>query len=241
MLDNRIVFIHSVDEKTLVPKRLIRYIKIMRSLGYRFVSVKDIMSSNTKKKCIALTIDDGYKNNIMNLLPILKKYNVPALLFISTGLLDLPANDQRLIKTKCYPDQQMMSHEDVNLWIKEGHEIGFHTHNHVDLYRLDEITIEKDFRDGMSVFKNNGWSLKYFAYPFGFIPKNKEHFESLLSEYSFENAFGVTWGKVNPEDAYYVNRVGIGSKEHTLWSVAKSIGLLDRYFFKKRVYKEQIK
>lgn len=42
-----------------------------------------------KKKTIALTFDDGYENNYAHVLPLLKKYNFPATIFIISQCLDL--------------------------------------------------------------------------------------------------------------------------------------------------------
>jgi len=47
-----------------------------------------IKSNSIKKNCAVITFDDGYKNNIRNALPILKKYRMPATFFVSTGFLD---------------------------------------------------------------------------------------------------------------------------------------------------------
>lgn len=37
------------------------------------------------RKAVVLTFDDGYKNNYLYAYPILKKYNVPAIIYLSTG------------------------------------------------------------------------------------------------------------------------------------------------------------
>ncbi len=52
--------------------------------GYSFISPNQILAGlDVNKKYAMLTFDDGYYNNTLSL-PILKKYDVPALFFIST-------------------------------------------------------------------------------------------------------------------------------------------------------------
>lgn len=54
--------------------------------NYNVISLNDYFSKNFKKDTlnIALTFDDGYLNNYTYVIPILKKYNVPANFYIST-------------------------------------------------------------------------------------------------------------------------------------------------------------
>ncbi len=40
------------------------------------------------KKTVVLTFDDGHENNYFEAFPILKKYNFPATIFLSTGFMD---------------------------------------------------------------------------------------------------------------------------------------------------------
>lgn len=239
MFEKRIVAIHSISDQNLSQNRLIHYIRTMRFLGYKFVSVDTILSDKQNGKLLALTVDDGYKSCIKNLIPVLEKYKIPALMFLPTQLLGLPENHDELLKNECYRNESIMSVEDVNLWVHKGFDIGFHTGKHIDLYYHEDQEIEKDFREGMDIFRKNGWETKYFAYPKGFLPKNRNLFEGLLREYNIEFAFTINWGRINSEEPFYVNRVCLGNHEPFLWSILKTIGAGDAYFRKKRVYKEQ--
>lgn len=58
---------------------------------YNPVSLRDlagaVIAGNVPDKAIAITFDDGYVDNLVWALPLLKKYYVPATVFITTGLI----------------------------------------------------------------------------------------------------------------------------------------------------------
>ena len=51
--------------------------------AYNIVSINSSWD-NIKEKSLAITFDDGYVDNYIYALPILEKYNIPAIFFIST-------------------------------------------------------------------------------------------------------------------------------------------------------------
>ena len=77
--DNNLVVSKSIFEKQ------IQYI----TKNFKPITIGNIFNDNslTEKK-IVITFDDGYKDNIVNALPILKKYNCPAIIYVTTGFLD---------------------------------------------------------------------------------------------------------------------------------------------------------
>lgn len=56
---------------------------------FRCVSLATLLAETARGKIppytVALTFDDGYRNNLTHALPILRRYKVPATLFITTG------------------------------------------------------------------------------------------------------------------------------------------------------------
>lgn len=57
---------------------------------FNIVSIDELLklNTNTSKKNLAITFDDGYKDNLINALPILEKYNLPATIYITTRFLE---------------------------------------------------------------------------------------------------------------------------------------------------------
>jgi len=51
---------------------------------------KSHIKSNHRKKTLAITFDDGYENNYTNAFPVLKKYNIPATIFVVADCIQNP-------------------------------------------------------------------------------------------------------------------------------------------------------
>ncbi len=71
----------------LVFERQIAYL----SQHFRCVSLSVLLDEIARGKIpphtVALTFDDGYRNNLTHALPILRRYNIPATLFITSGFI----------------------------------------------------------------------------------------------------------------------------------------------------------
>jgi len=62
----------------------------LKNNGHTFIHFSDLKNKETKKlsKPTIIFFDDGFKDVLVNALPILKKHNIPATIFITTGLID---------------------------------------------------------------------------------------------------------------------------------------------------------
>ncbi len=49
--------------------------------------VEGIKNGNLRRGSVAITLDDGYRDNYMNAYPILKRYDIPATIFLTSGII----------------------------------------------------------------------------------------------------------------------------------------------------------
>ena len=77
---------HSINSNhpaSVRPKDFEKQIKWLKD-NYSIVNLWDPL--NFQEDSVAITFDDGYEDNFIYAFPILKKYNCPATIFVTTGL-----------------------------------------------------------------------------------------------------------------------------------------------------------
>ncbi|WP_224981913.1 polysaccharide deacetylase family protein [Geomonas agri] len=70
------------------PERFSSHIEWMKNIGEITDYHRILEDNQTKKPLFALTFDDGWKDNYTNAFPIIKKQDVPALIFIATDAVE---------------------------------------------------------------------------------------------------------------------------------------------------------
>ena len=147
--------------------------EMMRELKkrYEIVSLQSLIKvinegRALKGKVVVVTFDDGYKDNIDCAAPILKKYNIPATFFVTTGYINtemvFPWDRDSTTKNP------LMTWDEVRELDKMGFEIGAHTVSHADLgvISLEEARREVRFAK-QHIESELGKKVISFAFPFG--------------------------------------------------------------------------
>ncbi len=127
----------------------------------------DSLLSNDVKTGVAITFDDGMKSVYQNALPILKKHEAPAHLFLPTGIID---GDHQITKDLTTPlPYEILDWKEVEALHSAGVRIESHTHTHPDIRLLTVEQIAEECGKADEIIHSRlGRRPRYFAYPFGY-------------------------------------------------------------------------
>lgn len=106
----------------------------------------------------AITFDDGWRDNLSVAWPILKRYDMPATVFLVSSWVDEAARE---------PNGFLTPHE-VRCLTEEGMKFGAHTNTHPSLPGLDDDEVTREMARSKEATSDwSGRRCTYFAYPFG--------------------------------------------------------------------------
>ena len=179
--------------------------KFLKDMGFKSLTLdemNDYMNGKLKvgKKSVLITFDDGYRSNYEYAFPILKKYNLNAVVFI-IGKETLNNNDtyfnKELIEKskKKYPNIEFASHS-----------FDMHDNHGARIMNYEEIL--NDFNEQKKVINT-----KYFAYPYG---EYNDNMVNALKKYDYNLAFGFGYNTkfkkaYKTDNKYVIPRLSINS------------------------------
>ncbi len=115
---------------------------------------------------LAITFDDGYRDNFDNAAPVLERLGLPATFFVITQWMGSGVTawwDQGLSAPHPW-----MTWEQVRALHRRGFEIGAHTRTHADLGRVGEAEATEEIVGGRRDLERQlGAPVDLFAYPYG--------------------------------------------------------------------------
>jgi len=213
-----IITFHRVNdyEKNPLTTSTTMFEKMMYEIGRRYqpVSLETLVDEikNGRKlrpKNVAITFDDGYRDNFLNAIPILREYHLPATFFITSGYINsskiFPWDEGSLV------EHPMMSWDQVRELCRLGFEIGAHTINHVDLRKVPvKLAREEIGGSKAQIEREISRAVKAFSVPFGDTSSISRDIIGVVREAGFECCFSAHGGKVTKDsDLFELHRVPV--------------------------------
>jgi len=198
------------------PEMFERQLIWLRDNEFKFVTLSELAIAKPGGKLVALTFDDGYADNLLNALPLLKKYQARATLY----LVAVRDDTDWSAKKKAHHDsgelvrEPKLTDEQVRAMLDSGCiELGAHTLTHANLPKRDEQQRRAEIRDSkLRLEQLFGVKVSSFAYPFG-IWEQKDR--DLVAESGFTTAVTTDAG-IDPlpfPDPLAIKRVKVSGKE----------------------------
>ncbi len=185
---------HSIGEQkdwdsymVVAPKVFEQHLQKLQVLGYHMVTVAQLTErlrrGDSVDKYVAISFDDGYKDNYTHALPLLKKYNAKATFHLI----------EQKIGGSIYMDAAQ-----IRELLQAGMEIGSHTMSHHQLAEIDPKYLEWEI--GVSKYalekRFPGLQVRTLAYPNGSV---NAQVIAALKKYGYEQALTGHTGSVNQE------------------------------------------
>tara|TARA_R110002050_G_scaffold9504_1_gene32890 strand:+ start:32240 stop:32992 length:753 start_codon:yes stop_codon:yes gene_type:complete len=207
-LHPRILMYHSVNDDignnhpdlVVTPENFRRHLAYLQQRGYQFLTMSEMISGDYDSvPRVALTFDDGFKDNYTEMFPILKEFGAKATIYLCP---DMPNIDKLTDKQI----QEMQASGSI--------EFGAHTMTHINLSQVsDEIAIYEITESKKYVEKITGKACPSFAYPFGRLNDRVAEF---VEKAGFASAVVVKKGIESIGDKYRIKRLSILRKTNVL-------------------------
>lgn len=184
---------HSVSEagnKYTISQEVVKEQLLKMKKYADFVSLDEIIDNSTRQKrnrpLISLTIDDGYAD-VMDLLPFVKKHNIPVALFVLS-------DPEKANRTELDHTGRLLTWNEIKILHKNGWTIGCHSATHADFHSLTVEQLRYEIQKAkVRIEKQLRSPVNYFAYPKGVW--NKQIAEA-VTKAGFTAAFTVMPGCV---------------------------------------------
>jgi peptidoglycan/xylan/chitin deacetylase (PgdA/CDA1 family) len=124
-------------------------------------------TAGAAQRLVAVTFDDGYRDNATVAAPILRSLDLPACFFVSTDLIDSTRPFPHDVVQR-RPPQEHLTWADVRSLLAQGFEVGSHTCTHADMGAVPLEEAERELRGSRARLERElGIPVRLFAFPYG--------------------------------------------------------------------------
>ncbi|MFF3345088.1 polysaccharide deacetylase family protein [Streptomyces sp. NPDC002779] len=153
---------------TVTPERLGEQLGRLRRRGLRGVSVAALLAARARGEghgLVGLTFDDGYADFVDHALPVLRRHDCGATLFVLPGRL---GGDNAW--DPLGPRKPLLTADGIRHAAEAGVEIGSHGLTHVDLTQADDDLLRAETAESRAVLSElTGAPVDGFCYPYGTV------------------------------------------------------------------------
>jgi len=169
LMFHRVARLAAYDQLTVTPERFEQQIATLVSRS-RVISlaraVAELEAGGPRAPGVVLTFDDGYRDNLVHALPVLRRHGLPATIFLTARFVDGTMRHPR------YPEETGQLHLDWNdvsaMASEPGITFGSHTLTHPFLSRLGDAEVAREIADSRrEIAERIGTEVEFFCYPSG--------------------------------------------------------------------------
>ena len=162
---------HPSDRLTVDPRTFERQMALLAASGRPVIRLEDALpalrgTAALPPRAVAITFDDGFRDNYDFALPVLDKLKMPATFFVVTDHVGTNRCIERY--EGCCEDDRVLSWGQVGEMRARGHAIGGHSRSHRELGHLpDDDVVDEVAGCRREIEARTGVAPRLFCYPRG--------------------------------------------------------------------------
>ncbi len=203
------------------PEIFERQVKYLVDNGWHFFTMSELIVQKDylPKRSVAITFDDGYEDNYIHALPILKKYGAKATVYLVVDRHNREWSSKRKAKNssgELMREPKLTDDQIKEMIQSELIEIGSHTLTHDNLVQLDDERKESEIRESKEKIEESfNVECESFCYPFG-LYKNDDW--KLVRDAGYSNATTTNIGidNIKVANPYLLKRITVSGKDNFL-------------------------
>ncbi len=169
LMYHRVARLGAYDQLTVTPERFEQQIAALasrwRPIGLP-AAVDQLEAGTPAANAVAVTFDDGYRDNLVHALPVLRRHRVPATIFVTARFGDGTLRHPRYAGE---PGRLHLDWDEIAALASEpGITIGSHSLTHPHLTRLDDAAVDAEIAGSRTeIAERIGRTVDFFCYPSG--------------------------------------------------------------------------
>jgi len=186
---------------------------------YRVVSLSDavelVRKGGVKMPTVAITFDDGYADNFVNLRAVTEETGLPIGYFISTEHISNGREfaQEQMANKQGFPPNTW---EQIEFLHRCGYEIGSHTRSHADCGSADEEFLRREIVGSAEDIQQKLGPTANFSFPLG-LPQNISAPAAAIACASYKNVFSAYGGEnLQADHRRILKRANF---PHTVWEL----------------------
>ncbi len=163
---HRVTDAHPADRLCVPLAAFAKQMQYLHDAGYQTVSFLQGVqwvggAAELPPKAVVITFDDGFEDNFLYAYPAMARYGFKGCFFIPSAFIASDLNGLR-------PEDRPMSWAQLHELLREGHEIGAHSINHVKLTQVARDEMELEVRGSKKALEASlQHPVDFFCYPSG--------------------------------------------------------------------------
>jgi peptidoglycan/xylan/chitin deacetylase (PgdA/CDA1 family) len=219
---------HPYYQINTAPRIFVEQMRSLRQMGYRTLGPGEVVESLERganlAKVFVITFDDGYRDFVIEALPVLKECGFTATIYLATGRIqEMPAK---------FDGAEYLTWGEIRDLNKGGIQFGSHTVTHPILCEQKPEQVRAELKRSKEIIEQKlGSPVVSFAYPYAFPEEDAEFKKFLnleLENAGYHNGVTTILGRASREDnRFFLPRLPVNSWDDKRFLQAKLEGGYD--------------